>query len=274
MGRGATFKPSQVGVFFGEPGKTVPHPYFGGEGPSRTGCIQCGGCMVGLPLRIQKHAGQKLPLFCREKGRRDHSRTARDGYHPARRRRLRGPHRAVLHRLVRQGPQGLRAPNVILSAYVTMGTVRLLLRCKHRHGQPAQGLRPARARRAHQQRSARRRDRAEGQEDRARLQSRHRDHLDLPSRRSHSRRAGGATPAGSDFMRFLASPMVDAGTRITRPLKMLWSIVRHPLSFANLMRNRDRGLAPPSSFWSCRRSTRRCASRLAAASPSTCSEGK
>lgn len=36
-----------VGVYFGEPGKTVADPYFGGKGPSRTGCIGCGGCMLG-----------------------------------------------------------------------------------------------------------------------------------------------------------------------------------------------------------------------------------
>jgi cholesterol oxidase len=36
-----------VGVYFGEPGVTVPDPYFGGEGPARTGCILCGECMVG-----------------------------------------------------------------------------------------------------------------------------------------------------------------------------------------------------------------------------------
>jgi cholesterol oxidase len=36
-----------VGVFFGEPGKTVSDPYFGGEGPERRGCIRCGACMVG-----------------------------------------------------------------------------------------------------------------------------------------------------------------------------------------------------------------------------------
>jgi cholesterol oxidase len=38
-----------VGVFFGEPGKTVPDPFFGGEGPDRTGCQLCGRCMVGCP---------------------------------------------------------------------------------------------------------------------------------------------------------------------------------------------------------------------------------
>ena len=36
-----------VGVFFGEPGETVPDPYFGGEGPARRGCVKCGRCMVG-----------------------------------------------------------------------------------------------------------------------------------------------------------------------------------------------------------------------------------
>jgi cholesterol oxidase len=34
-------------VFFGEPGKTVDDPYFGGAGPRRTGCIECGNCMIG-----------------------------------------------------------------------------------------------------------------------------------------------------------------------------------------------------------------------------------
>ena len=32
-----TFHINDVGVFFGEPDKTVPDPYFGGDGPDRTG---------------------------------------------------------------------------------------------------------------------------------------------------------------------------------------------------------------------------------------------
>jgi len=32
-----TFAPTEVAVFFGEPGKRVPDPYFGGEGPARSG---------------------------------------------------------------------------------------------------------------------------------------------------------------------------------------------------------------------------------------------
>ncbi|WP_084133052.1 GMC oxidoreductase [Parafrankia colletiae] len=52
MGVGDTFRLTDVGVFFGregrrEPGVTVPDPYFGGAGPSRTGCVECGECMTG-----------------------------------------------------------------------------------------------------------------------------------------------------------------------------------------------------------------------------------
>ena len=52
MGVGDTFVPTPVGVFFGPdgtkaPGRRVPDPYFGGAGPERTGCIECGACMTG-----------------------------------------------------------------------------------------------------------------------------------------------------------------------------------------------------------------------------------
>ena len=52
MGVGDTWVPTPVGVFFGPdgkkaPGRTVPDPYFGGAGPERTGCIECGSCMTG-----------------------------------------------------------------------------------------------------------------------------------------------------------------------------------------------------------------------------------
>jgi cholesterol oxidase len=52
FGRESTFTPTRVGVFFGrgeklEPGVEVPDPFFGGTGPSRRGCIQCGACMTG-----------------------------------------------------------------------------------------------------------------------------------------------------------------------------------------------------------------------------------
>ncbi len=50
MGVGSTFRRTPVGVYFGEPGKTVPDPYFGGAGPDRTGCVECGNCMIGCRI--------------------------------------------------------------------------------------------------------------------------------------------------------------------------------------------------------------------------------
>jgi cholesterol oxidase len=49
LGVGDTYKKTPVGVYFGEPGVTVSDPFFGGEGPDRTGCRECGRCMVGCP---------------------------------------------------------------------------------------------------------------------------------------------------------------------------------------------------------------------------------
>ncbi|MFC7845166.1 GMC family oxidoreductase N-terminal domain-containing protein [Streptomyces sp. NPDC057382] len=58
MGCGDTFHLAPVGVFFGDgedadgavkakPGEEVPDPYFGGAGPSRKACAECGECMTG-----------------------------------------------------------------------------------------------------------------------------------------------------------------------------------------------------------------------------------
>lgn len=47
MGKKENFAKTDVGVFMGQPGKTVADPYFGGLGPDRTGCTFCGGCMTG-----------------------------------------------------------------------------------------------------------------------------------------------------------------------------------------------------------------------------------
>jgi len=47
MGVAHTFGPTPVGVFFGAPGQLVEDPYFGGAGPQRRGCIECGACMTG-----------------------------------------------------------------------------------------------------------------------------------------------------------------------------------------------------------------------------------
>ncbi|GFE14908.1 cholesterol oxidase [Streptomyces glebosus] len=58
MGVGDSFHLAPVGVFFGDgedadgtskaaPGAEVPDPYFGGQGPARKACTECGECMTG-----------------------------------------------------------------------------------------------------------------------------------------------------------------------------------------------------------------------------------
>ncbi len=47
IGKEHAFQPAKVAVFFGEPGKELPDPFFEGKGPDRKGCIHCGACMTG-----------------------------------------------------------------------------------------------------------------------------------------------------------------------------------------------------------------------------------
>lgn len=69
-GVGKTFYRTRVAVF--EPpegevgGKTYPDPYFGGEGPERTTCIGCGGCMMGCRYNA-KNTLDKNYLYLAEK---------------------------------------------------------------------------------------------------------------------------------------------------------------------------------------------------------------
>jgi len=58
MGVGHTFKLAPLGIYFGAgPGVSASDPYFGGKGPSRSGCQQCGGCMSGC----RENAKNTLP---------------------------------------------------------------------------------------------------------------------------------------------------------------------------------------------------------------------
>lgn len=48
MGVGDTFTLAPLGIYFGDqPGVENPDPYFGGAGPKRKSCINCGECMTG-----------------------------------------------------------------------------------------------------------------------------------------------------------------------------------------------------------------------------------
>ncbi|MFC6152498.1 FAD-dependent oxidoreductase [Nocardioides yefusunii] len=71
MGREHTYGPVPVAIHFGQPGVTEPDPFFGGEGPARTGCRLCGECLLGCPygaknqltrnyLHLAEHTGTTI----------------------------------------------------------------------------------------------------------------------------------------------------------------------------------------------------------------------
>jgi cholesterol oxidase len=68
IGAAHTFYPTEVGVFFGKPGQTYADPYFGGEGPERTGCDGCGGCMVGCGKNAKNTLDKNYLYFAEKKG--------------------------------------------------------------------------------------------------------------------------------------------------------------------------------------------------------------
>ena len=63
-----TYKKTPVGIFFGEPGKTVSDPFFAGEGPDRTGCQLCGRCMVGCPHGAKNTLVKNYLYFAEKNG--------------------------------------------------------------------------------------------------------------------------------------------------------------------------------------------------------------
>ncbi len=71
VGAGHTYYRTQVAVFQGpegDPGgKAYSDPYFGGEGPPRTTCVACGGCMVGCRFNA-KNSLDKNYLYLAERG--------------------------------------------------------------------------------------------------------------------------------------------------------------------------------------------------------------
>jgi len=129
-----TFHPTEVAIFFGDPdhpGEEVPDPYFDGEGPSRKGCIHCGGCMVGCRHNA-KNTLVKNYLYLAEK--RDAQvwaeKEVRD-IHPLQNR-SDGARYEVIYRpsthLIKP-ERRVYARNVIVAAGA-LGTLHLLFRCR------------------------------------------------------------------------------------------------------------------------------------------------
>lgn len=137
LGTQASFQPTEVSIFFGNNGHTegdeVPDPFFGGEGPARRTCIQCGGCMVGCRHNA-KNTLEKNYLYLAEKWGAQiwPEREAREII-PLPSGQPDGARYEVVHRQstawLYKPEQRVRARNVIVSAG-TLGTLRLLFRCR------------------------------------------------------------------------------------------------------------------------------------------------
>jgi cholesterol oxidase len=128
MGVGHTFSLTPVGVFFGdEPGRTVEDPYFGGVGPARTGCIECGACMTGCRVGAKNTLMKNYLHLAEKAGAVVVADTTARAVRP-----LPGGRWAV--DTVRTGPvprgrRTFRADHVVLAAG-TLGTQKLLHRMK------------------------------------------------------------------------------------------------------------------------------------------------
>lgn len=64
----ATFGSVPQGIFFGDPSRTTPDPYFNGEGPARTGCNQCGRCITGCAYGAKNTLERNYLHFARKLG--------------------------------------------------------------------------------------------------------------------------------------------------------------------------------------------------------------
>ncbi len=133
LGYGHTFQPLPVGVFFGEENVKVADPYFHGEGPERTGCNFCGGCMVGCRFGAKNTLMKNYLYFAEKYGAtvipevkaRDIKPLHPDGEAGARYEIVFSSSTSFLYKPQRS----VRARNVIVSAG-TLGTLELLFRCR------------------------------------------------------------------------------------------------------------------------------------------------
>ena len=69
MGVGETFTLAPLGIYFGEKeGIEHPDPYFGGDGPKRRSCINCGECMTGCRHNAKNTLVKNYLFFAEQLG--------------------------------------------------------------------------------------------------------------------------------------------------------------------------------------------------------------
>lgn len=222
-GRGESFCPTDVGVFFGKPDVEVPDPYFDGEGPARTGCTFCGACMVGC-RKGAKNTLDKNYLYLAEKL----------GVEILPEREVRlieamedGSYRVKWRRSTRQllRKRGvLRAGKVVVSAGV-LGSVSLLMKSKEQGGLPNISSELGNMVRTNSEvllgmTSRSRDDLWEGVAIASKAEMDDVTHMECVR-----------FPAGSDVILLLGTLMTDGGKGIPRALRWIGNVLRHPIRF-------------------------------------------
>ncbi len=235
LGRGDTFRPTEVGVYFGDDaraGDSVPDPFFGGEGPDRAGCIQCGGCMVGCRHNAKNTLVKNYLYFAEKRGVEVRAEATVTALHPLPDPQSDGARYAVtFRRSTGFGPrrsQRVRAHNVVMAAGV-IGTLGLLLRCRDTLG-TLPNLSPRLGEQVRTNSEAllgvTARDGAIDYTEGVAITSIVRADAVTQVEPVHY-------SEGSSFIKLLAAPMIEAGSSVAgRVLRVVGQIARHPLDFA------------------------------------------
>jgi cholesterol oxidase len=234
MGR-EDFQPTTVAVYFGKPGVTVPDPFFGGEGPERTGCTSCGACMTGCRFGAKNTLDKNYLYLAEKRGLTLHADTEvtwvrplpEGGYEVEA---LEGTSRFFRRK------RRFTARHVVFSGGV-LGTVDLLLKLKaDPDGLPRLSERLGDAVRTNSEAligivagdSKRDKDLSTGIAIGSILHTDEHSHLE-PVRYG----------AGSDFFRSLMAPYVTGTTVLSRLANLVGVFLRHPLKVTRTFFLRD-----------------------------------
>ncbi|WP_067687376.1 GMC family oxidoreductase N-terminal domain-containing protein [Nocardia jejuensis] len=234
MGCGDTFVQTPVGVFFGEAGKTVDDPYFGGAGPRRTGCTECGECMTGCRHNSKNTLVKNYLYLAETSGAQVIPMTTVNTVRPA----ADGTWDVSTERTgawVRKQPRTYTAKHVVLAAG-TRGTQQLLFAMKDRGVLPGLSPRLGVLTRTNSESivgAATRkvdptRDFTRGVAITSSIHPTPDTHIE-PVRYGH----------GSNAMGLLQTLMVDGGGRVPRWLRFLWTAIRNPFTLIQFLSVRN-----------------------------------
>ena len=225
-GVGQTWTNTRVGVFFGPAGEEVEDPYFGGEGPRRTGCVRCGQCMIGCRYGAKNTLRKNYLWFAEKLGVKIHAERTVTDIRPLGAADGSDGYEITSERSgawFRKRRTTLRARSIVLAAGA-LGTNELLRDCKQRGSLPAVADRLGHLVRTNSESVM-----AVSAPDSSRDFSKSVAITSsiYPDPNTHVEVV--TYGKGADSMSLLFTLMTGDGTRLTRPVLWLKQAVRHPL---------------------------------------------